>query len=232
MDSTRPQKSTVNGIDILTVLRPQATKTVVLLHGYGANYEDLASLAPIIDRERKWNWIFPNGIQPVPMGAYGSARAWFPLRMAEIEAAAMRGETVDFTSVCPNGMKEAEERLVSLINSLRLDSADLVLGGFSQGAMMTVQLAINLKTKPRGLLLFSGALINRNEWIDKLPRLAGVPVFQSHGAGDQILGFEYAERLRQLFVDANVPVEWVPFQGGHEIPLQVIQKATAFLQLR
>ena len=232
MDSNRPQKSTVDGIDVLTLLRPQAKKTVVLLHGYGANNEDLASLAPILDREQKWNWIFPNGIQAVPMGGYMSARAWFPLRMAEIEAAAMRGETVDFTTVRPNGMKEAEERLTSLLEALRIEPADLVLGGFSQGAMMTVQLAINLNAKPKGLLLFSGSLINRNEWLEKLPNLAQVPVFQSHGRGDQILGFEYAERLHQLLVETGVPVEWAPFQGGHEIPLQVIQKATAFLQNR
>lgn len=230
MDSSRPQKSTIDGIDVLTVLRSQAKKTVVLLHGYGANYEDLAPLAPILDREQKWNWIFPNGIQAVPMGGYMSARAWFPLRMAEIEAAAMRGETVDFTTVCPNGMKEAEARLLSLMDSMRLDPAELVLGGFSQGAMMTVQLAINLKTKLSGMLLFSGSLINRNEWVEKFTRLAGVPVFQSHGYADQILGFEYAERLHQLLIDANIPVEWVPFKGGHEIPLQVIQSATTFLQ--
>lgn len=226
----RPQKSTVDGIDVLTIIRPNATKTVMLLHGYGANYEDLAPLAQYLDRSESWNWVFPNAILDVPMGGYMSGRAWFPLRMADIEAAAMSGQTIDFTTILPGGMKEAEKRLCSLINSLRLDPENLVLGGFSQGAMMTVQTAVNLPKKVKGLILFSSALINRDEWVEKLSRLADVPLFQSHGRADQILGFVHAERLNQMLMAANVKGEWLPFNGGHEIPLPVIQKAAAFLQ--
>lgn len=227
----RPLRSTIDGIDVLTILRPNTTRTVMLLHGYGANYEDLSSLAPILDRHQQWNWIFPNGIQSVPMGGYMSGRSWFPLRMAEIEAAVMRGETFDFTTVLPEGMKVAEARIVSLIETLRISSKDLVLGGFSQGSMMTMQVALNLKEKLKGMILFSGSLINRTEWETKFDRIAEMPFLQSHGRADQILGFQYADRLYQLLSGAKLQGEWVPFNGGHEIPMAVIQKAALFLDM-
>lgn len=229
IDTQRLQKSTVDGIDILTLLRPNITRTVMLLHGYGANYEDLATLAPILDRNQEWNWIFPNGIQSVHIGDYMSGRSWFPLRMAEIEAAAMRGETIDFTTVLPDGMKTAESRIISLIETLRIEPKDLVLGGFSQGSMMTMQVAVNLREKLKGMILFSGSLINRTEWEAKSAHISGIPFLQSHGRADQILGFQYADRLYQLLSSAKLQGEWVPFNGGHEIPMPVIQKAGTFL---
>lgn len=222
-------KSSINGLDVITVTRPGATKTVVMLHGFGASYEDLAPLAPYLDPQGQWNWIFPNGILEVPLGPHMSGRAWFPIRMADIEAAAMRGEVVDFADVLPDGMRTAAERLRSLIEHVRIDSKDLVLGGFSQGAMMAVQVAATLPTDIRGMVLFSGTLINRGEWRSALPKKQAVPFFQSHGRGDPILGHQHAKRLNQLLLESGLKGDFVEFTGAHEIPLPVIQRAAAFL---
>lgn len=223
-------KTTVDGIDLITILRPGVKQSVMLLHGFGAGYEDLAPLASYLDSKDEWNWIFPNGILEVPLGPHMSGRAWFPIRMADIEAAAMRGLSYDFSDVLPEGMKFAEQRLISLIEHLRIDPKDLVLGGFSQGAMMTLQVGLHLEESLRGMILFSGTLINRKEWLEKLPNKIAIPFMQSHGRSDPVLGFQHAERLYGVLKDAGLKGDFHSFHGHHEIPFPTIQKASAFLQ--
>lgn len=223
------KRAVIDGIECLTLTRPGSKKTVVMLHGFGADMNDLAPLHSYLDPKGRYNWIFPNGIQEVLIGPHMTGRAWFPIRMADIEAAAMRGEAVDFSDVFPDGMKEAEERLKSLISHLRLDPKDLVLGGFSQGAMMTCQVALTLDQDVLGMILFSGTCINRKVWEQMAPAHKAIPFIQSHGKDDPILGFQHAEKLNQLLTKAGLKGQFLPFSGFHEIPMPVIREAEQFL---
>jgi phospholipase/carboxylesterase len=222
-------KTVIDGIECLTVIRENAAKTAIILHGFGADMNDLAPLYSYLDPSGKFNWIFPNGIDEVPIGPHMAGRAWFPIRMAEIEAAAMRGDVVDFADVCPPGLVEAEIRLKTLIKTLRIKSEDLVLGGFSQGAMMTCQIALTMKEDVAGMLLFSGNCINLQVWSENAARHRKIPFIQSHGTEDPVLGFKHAERLYEMLTNAGLKGEFIPFKGFHEIPLPVIREAAKFL---
>jgi len=57
----------------------------------------------------------------------------------------------------------------------------------------------------------------------------GLPVFMSHGRADNILPYDLAERLRADLVAAGLAVTFVPFDGGHEIPEEVVTALGAFL---
>lgn len=228
--STKAQRTSIDGIDLITITRPETARTVVMLHGFGASLEDLAPLADHLDPRGAWNWVFPNGIISVPIGPHMVGRAWFPIRMAELEAAAMRGEVIDMAAVLPDGMKEAGRRLASLLGHLRVEPRQLVLGGFSQGAMMATEVALNLHADVRGLLLFSGTLVNRAEWVKALPSKRAVPFFQSHGRSDPLLGFAHAERLCSELREAGLVGDFVAFGGGHEIPDAAVRGAAAFLE--
>jgi len=200
-----------------------------MLHGFGASSDDLAPLAPHLDPNSEWNWIFPNGILEVSLGPNMTGRAWFPIRMADMEAAAMRGEVIDFADLLPEGMEEARTRLVSFLNTLRIPPKELIIGGFSQGAMMGVDIAVHLLEDVRGLILFSGTLINRQAWIQKLPEKQKVTFFQSHGRSDPLLGYQHAERLYQELLTAKLTGTFAGFDGGHEIPLPVIKQAKDYI---
>ena len=226
----KPIRSVIDGIECLTITRPQAKKTVMLLHGFGADMNDLAPLHSYLDPKGIFNWVFPNGIQEVPIGPHVTGKAWFPIRMADIEAAAMRGDVVDFGEVFPDGMAEAEGRIKSLIKNLRIDLNDLILGGFSQGAMMTCQVALTLPTDVCGMILFSATTINLKVWEREAPRHSAIPFIQSHGKDDPILGFSHAERLYSILSACGLKGRFLPFQGFHEIPLPVIREATRFLE--
>jgi phospholipase/carboxylesterase len=71
--------------------------------------------------------------------------------------------------------------------------------------------------------------LNKQEWIPLMKSRRGLPVLQSHGSADPLLPFVLSEQLRDLLVQAEVPVEWVPFRGGHEIPPVVLAKMGRFL---
>jgi phospholipase/carboxylesterase len=107
--------------------------------------------------------------------------------------------------------------------------ARLVLGGFSQGAMLALDVALHRARPPAGLLLMSGTLVNEAAWRPRLASLRGVPVLQSHGRADGLLPYVAAEVLRDRLRAAGAAVEWVPFLGGHEIPPIVVATAGAFL---
>jgi len=71
------------------------------------------------------------------------------------------------------------------------------------------------------LALFSSSCIALDEWRTRLARLRGMPVLVTHGHADTDLALSAGERLRDELQDAGADVEWLAFDGGHEIPLQV-----------
>ena len=134
----------------------------------------------------------------------------------------------------PDGLPAARDHVVRLVDQVKarfaIDESQLVLGGFSQGAMMALDVALHLDKAPRGLLLMSGTLLAETVWQPRLARLAGVPVLMSHGRNDQLLPFAAAEDLRDRLKAAGASVEWVQFVGGHEIPPIVVDAAKSFLR--
>ena len=81
-----------------------------------------------------------------------------------------------------------------------------------------------------GLVLLSGTLIAKHEWLSRLPHRQGLPVFQSHGTEDPLLAFSVAQQLGEHIKNAGLSHNWVEFEGGHEIPFQVLEELGTFVQ--
>jgi phospholipase/carboxylesterase len=199
--------------------------TIVLLHGFGAPGDDLVGLADYIDAPEGTRFVFPPAPLEPPQLAGG--RAWWMLDLERIERALATGQPRDLTDEDPVGLPDARKHVTALVAPL---GEPLVLGGFSQGAMVACDVALHLPKPPTALVLLSGAPVGLARWKPLLPKLAGVPVFQSHGQKDALLSYTAAERLRDELVAAGAKVEWVPFAGGHEIPPTVLDKLGAFLR--
>jgi phospholipase/carboxylesterase len=106
----------------------------------------------------------------------------------------------------------------------------IVLGGFSQGAMLSLDVALRSSHALSGLVLMSGTHIAAGEWEACFDRRKGLPVFMSHGMSDELLPFSVSERLGEVLRAHGMQVEWVPFRGGHGIPANVTAAAGAFLR--
>ena len=211
---------------------PVAGPAVILCHGFGAPGDDLVGLAGAIEAGPGVRWFFPEA--PLDLG--GGARAWWPIDMVAIQIALMQGRPRVFdTEAVPPGMTDALARthacLEALVRDHGVDPASAVLGGFSQGAMVTTDLFFNAPERWAGLLVLSGTLLAGTRWRPALQQHArGRRVFQSHGRQDPILPFAVAEELRALLEAHGAEVDWAPFQGPHTITQGVCARAGAWLQ--
>jgi phospholipase/carboxylesterase len=220
----------IGRLDALELKGDPEAPTVVLFHGYGADMHDLASLANVIQAPKGTNWVFPNGHLSIPLGGHYEGRAWFPISVSELERAMATGEVIDFSTIVPPGLKKAREMALELVENLKVPMNRLVLGGFSQGAMLATDLTLHLETPPAGLVLLSGTLVNGDQWSALAPKHSGLRFFQSHGIRDAVLGFAMAERLEKLLHQAGWKGKLQRFEGAHEIPPEVIIQLGAYLR--
>lgn len=206
-----------------------ATTTCVLLHGFGAPGDDLVPLADELEAPAT-RFVFPAA--PLELGGlYGDSRAWWLLDLAKLERELASGTPRDRRSEIPEGLQAARDQVSQLLDQLaiRFPAQRLVLGGFSQGAMLALDVALHRAIKPAALILMSGTLLAESEWTPRMSSLAGLPIVLSHGRTDALLPYEIAEVLRDKLRAAGALVEWVPFVGGHEIPRAVLAAATELL---
>jgi phospholipase/carboxylesterase len=96
--------------------------------------------------------------------------------------------------------------------------------------MLTTDVALRLKKAPAGLVVLSGALTNEGEWRGLALERGPLAVLQSHGKYDSILPFPMGTALRDLFLQAGADVDFVSFNGDHEIPLEVLHRLTHFVR--
>jgi phospholipase/carboxylesterase len=203
---------------------------VVLLHGFGAPGDDLVPLWEALAVPTGTRFVFPEGRLALP---YGSGRAWWMIDLERLQRDQAAGRLRDLSRDMPPGLPEARMQITGLLDDverkLGADPRRLVLGGFSQGAMLSCDVALRTARPLAGLVLMSGTLLSQEEWVPLMPKRRGLKVLQSHGGADPLLPLSLAEQLRTLLAQAGVSVDWVPFRGGHEIPPVVLTKLSRFL---
>ena len=198
--------------------------TVILLHGYAMTAADLAPFGSSLDIRARF--VFPDG----PRAAETAGRAWW-LPDLEKRRAALQSGPRDLLDEQPEGILAARAQLGQFIAATRerFPGQSLVLGGFSQGGMLACDCLLHECVTVDALMLLSSSRINFTDWKPRLARLRGLPVFVSHGRSDPDLAFTAGEGLRDMLLSAQAHVTWVPFEGGHQIPLPVWRAARKFL---
>jgi phospholipase/carboxylesterase len=212
--------------------RKQDGPVVVLLHGFGAPGDDLVSLSLAFDAPPRTRFVFPEG--PIDLGDhYSGGRAWWRIDMEQRLRRQERGERQDIAEV-PEGLPEARASVDALLLGVEAElhppPGKIVLAGFSQGAMLALDVALHSTRALAGLALMSATHIAAEQWARRFEGRRGLPVFMSHGREDPLLPFSVAEGLRETLTAQGIPVEWVPFRGGHGIPQSVVDALNAFLR--
>ncbi|MHB8879801.1 MAG: alpha/beta hydrolase [Myxococcaceae bacterium] len=216
---------------------------VVFLHGFGAPGGDLVPLGselfklcpPLAGRVR---FVFPEAPLSLQELGMGEARAWWMLEPAHFAAIASGDlpQMLKMRHEVPEGLPRARRLLIGLVEELSrstgLPYSRIVLGGFSQGAMLATDVALRLEEPPAGLVVLSGTLVNEGEWAKRAPNRAGLGVLLSHGRQDPLLPFQNALALRDLLAGAGLGVEFLPFEGGHTLSPAALSRVGAFLGAR
>ncbi|MGM0673326.1 MAG: alpha/beta hydrolase [Spirochaetota bacterium] len=206
-------------------MRPgRGSRAAVILHGFGASSADLYPLADELDGDGRLTWYFPEAPYGIRYGGAVLGKAWFPRNEQEV-ASAVEGSYFDrLEDMDPSDLSTAGSEIGELISEVGASFDGLVLGGFSQGAMVAVEAVCRAGRSPSELILFSGSVIAAQRWQEELAAVESFPFFQSHGTMDPILPFEGARRLFSLLEGAGHSGEFRRFDGGHEVPGEVIER--------
>ena len=154
---------------------------IVLLHGFGAPGDDLVSLHRVFRVETEVRWVFPEAPLDLSAVGYGlGARAWWMLDLAALERTMQTGPE-DRSGEHPAELPEARGALSELLDVVEkeLRPSKLILGGFSQGAMLSLDAALHDPRPLAGLIQLSGTVIAESEWKPRMASRQGLPVFQS-----------------------------------------------------
>lgn len=232
------KKRTLGGLDVVLAGGTDREgggdgPVIVLMHGFGAPAEDLVSLWRVIDAPPGTRFVFPAA--PIALGGpYGDGRAWWPIDIARFQVAVMKGDVDALVREKPAGLEASRALVESMLGALETElgapMGKVVLGGFSQGSMLALDVALRAATAPAALLLLSSTLISADEWRPLMAGRKGLRVLQSHGQQDPILPFEVAEVLRDELTAAGLAVKFMPFRGGHGIAPEVLDAAGPFVR--
>ncbi len=182
---------------------------VILLHGFGANMQDLAGLAPVIN-SRGYLYACPNAPIPFDLGLGQSGYGWFP----------PQGRAT------PEDIKQAEDLLGGffdeVLQQFHVPPRQAILMGFSQGGGMTYRCGLGRADTFAGLAALSASLPNPQELEPKLPVERSQPIFISHGLNDPLIPADSARTAREFLQGAGYSLEYHEYSMGHEISGEVL----------
>jgi phospholipase/carboxylesterase len=201
-----------------------------MFHGYGADMHDLSGLAPAVPEGGNYRWVFPNGIKQIEIGPAFYGRAWFAINIEEYSKAIQEGRARDLSKKRPAGLDKAIQEAEAFVQTLDVPAEHLVLGGFSQGAMLATELAARRPENIKGVLLLSGNLLDEENLKKLASKHHGQKFYQSHGTHDSVLDYNQAKRLEEMLVASGWQGSLDSFRGGHEIPISVLQNVGHFLK--
>lgn len=172
------------------------THLLVVLHGWGANYQDFVPVAKVLNLNG-FGYFFPNA--PFDHFQVPGGKAWYAL------------ENKEFT-----GLAESRKLLFNWLNSLEASTGvplnRIVLAGFSQGGAMTLDVGLTLPLA--ALCSFSGYLHYQPQ-----PKEEQVfpPTMIIHGNQDSIVPLQAAIKARDELTKIGVTVQYQEFDMAHEV---------------
>jgi len=186
-----------------------ALGALVLFHGRGADEHDLLPLLDALDPERRLDGYCPRGPLALPPGGahwYAVPRVGYPDPPTFAEGFAAAAGFVD-----------------------DLPHENVVLGGFSQGAVMSLAVGLGEgRPRPKAVIAFSGFIPEVEGW-----SLGGEPwpaIAIGHGTYDEIIPVELGHRARDRLVAAGATVLYRESPMGHSIDPGFVSDLRPFLR--
>lgn len=201
-------------------------QTLVLLHGWGADCYDLV---PVVE-ELGWQGGVLSINAPILLGDSGFA--WFPRDFSVFQKMDPLTYFHTLGHELWDELPTVADYLADALKSHGITSA--IVCGFSQGAIVSLSLALAglWPIPPSAILAFSPGLWDAKGIRARLEsgEVRLPPVFMSHGKFDPILPFHRTGTLASILQDSGkLAFEFVQFDGYHEIPYNVLEKAREFL---
>tara|TARA_Y100001968_G_C19433686_1_gene758441 strand:+ start:2508 stop:3113 length:606 start_codon:yes stop_codon:yes gene_type:complete len=194
--------------DLLFYGEKRATSLLVLLHGWGADAEDLMDLGINLIKDKKSISIV--SLKAPYLHPSGEGRQWYGLFPAD-------------WSAVPSEVNALSSRLKQISRDLDVFLEKTILLGFSQGAAMALNVGFDLPLA--GLISCSG--YPHPSWIPSKEQK--ISVLLTHGINDSIVPFQASEKALTLISETRSNVKLVSFEGGHNIPIEIFSEIRNFI---
>jgi phospholipase/carboxylesterase len=199
--------------------RPAATTpegAFVLFHGRGADEHDLFPLLDVLDPERRLLGATARGPLSLPPGGahwYAVRRVGYP----DLET---------FHATYP----ELAAWLDGLLGEHGIPPERTVLGGFSQGSVMSYALGLGAdRPRPAGIMALSGFIPEVEGFELDLDKAAGLPVAIGHGTYDPVISVEFGRDARDRLTQAGADVTYRESPMAHTIDPAFLGELPAWL---
>ena len=192
---------------------------LVLVHGRGSDEHDLLPVLDALDPRGRLVGLTPGGPLSLPPGG----RHWYSV------------PRVGFPD--PDSFAQGYGALTNFLDGWLADRGigweRTVLGGFSQGAVMSYAVGLGGgRPSPAGILAMSGFVPVVDGWEAELESRRGLPVCIAHGANDPIIRVDFGRDARELLTEGGLSVEYHESAAAHNLDPGVLPELTAWVQAR
>ena len=198
-----------SGLQYITIVPDEydsdsAYPLVVMLHGFGANMQDLAGLAPAIN-DTGYVYACPNAPIPFELGPGQTGFGWMTPR---------GGGTPEETAKSEQLLSDFFDTVFEQFNVM---PGQGLLLGFSQGGGMTYRCGLGRADKFAGLAALSATLPDSDELLARLPSERKQPIFIAQGRYDQMVSEDTAHSAKTFLENNGYSPDFHLYDMGHEI---------------
>jgi thioredoxin len=204
-------------MDLVTHVVPNGvspSRLFLLIHGKGADEHDLEPLLPHLDAGGRFQFVLPRAPLSFPPGFMWYTTDGIPMGGPELIGSVDALDDLLDTACADGGF----------------DRTQAIVGGFSQGAALSLALGLRRSARPRpaGVLAMSGFL----------PETPGVdydlatapPVLIQHGSADPLIPVSRGRDAARSLADAGVPVVYREYPMAHQVAVESLADAAAWLE--
>jgi phospholipase/carboxylesterase len=205
--------------------KPKPSHAVIWLHGLGADGNDFV---PVVKQMKLpplgIRFVFPHApMRPVTINGGFVMRAWYDIAYQEL---AFKEDE--------RGLRDSQKLIEDIIareNARGIPSNRIVLAGFSQGGVMTLQVGLRQPKRLAGLMALSAYLpMSPMIEIERNAASASVPIFMGHGIADNIVPLALGTMSRDTLSKLGYEVEWHQYPMPHSVCAEELADISAWLK--
>lgn len=209
----------LEAISISPFSKNKPQQVIVLCHGYGGDGKDISTLAI------NWQRFLPEAIflcpnAPEICAVNPQGYQWFDLSSDKEELILEKSLIVE---------EKLNTFIDQILNNFQLEPNNLALVGFSQGCMMSIQIALKKKKQISCLIGYSGKVINQKHLSDNIH--SKPKIFLMHGANDTLVPPTHLLEAKEYLVKHGLKIKTKMFKDcEHKIPVEGVSLGLGFLK--
>ena len=209
----------LEAISISPFSKNKPQQVIVLCHGYGGDGKDISTLAI------NWQRFLPEAIflcpnAPEICAVNPQGYQWFDLSSDKEELILEKSLAAE---------AKLNTFIDQILNNFQLEPNNLALVGFSQGCMMSIQIALKKKKQISCLIGYSGKVINQKHLSDNIH--SKPKIFLMHGANDTLVPPTHLLEAKEYLVKHGLKIKTKMFKDcEHRIPVEGVSLGLGFLK--